>query len=512
MPSRTLIVAVLSFSIMAALAATTVYINFWPDDSYHYVPTAARVFDLPFISQIHGLSDYDLTRINMRAKEALILGISIFQKLLNDNQSLYPNVLLLIVATGISGILIYRIIGTLYGERVGFIAYLLFAFSFWPYLYILQGAHPPLALMFFLLAVWARFPWLSGIFLGLMFFSSPTASLYLPYYLTWCWFKRTQWRQALLIFAGWLVVFLYFTWPDPAGSLTQFSRFLSASQKENHFTTYHDYLSSYFAVPEVFRGGGWVWILKYLWLTMPVMFAGYLLALGYVLKNAFYQRSLILLILLSLSTPLLVETSQVAQFGRNYFPWLIGMILLISYALAKQPVPQTKAKTLLWIFLGSHILFNVWIFSRDIFPSRMATAWIEQWLRKHNVTDVFVYQNHPLNRFLVQVLNNPKYKEKIKFWGIKTIHDADKGYILVPPSTGKNIWQNCAVENFDADPALTDLYKRGPLSKYAAASFKTLASSRVWAQEEEVCSYLDLMLGRITADDRKKGEAYILRR
>ena len=47
-------------------------------------------------------------------------------------------------------------------------------------------------------------------------------------------------------------------------------------------------------------------------------------------------------------------------------------------------------------------------------------------------------------------------------------------------------------------------------NKYVVASFKTMASSRIWNQEEELCTYQDLTLGRITDYDRRKGFAWIL--
>jgi len=43
-----------------------------------------------------------------------------------------------------------------------------------------------------------------------------------------------------------------------------------------------------------------------------------------------------------------------------------------------------------------------------------------------------------------------------------------------------------------------------------AASFKTLAASKIWTQEEGICTYLDLMLGLIKDDDREKGWVYLL--
>src|SRR3989338_11166877 len=94
--------------IVLCLAKSTYYINYWPSDSHNpYIPTAARLFELRFLSQMHELPVNGQLKLTMHGKETLILGIALMQRILNDTQSLYPNVLLLIFATGISSILIY---------------------------------------------------------------------------------------------------------------------------------------------------------------------------------------------------------------------------------------------------------------------------------------------------------------------------------------------------------------------------------------------------------------------
>ena len=149
-----LFVFVFATLIAVLLSWGTYDINFWPTDSYYpYVPTAAKLFDLPYLSKMHDLPTGELTKINMRGKEALILGIAIMQRLLKDTQSLFPNVLLLIVAVYISTILFYYIFKKLFDSSTGLLAAFLFSASFWPYMYVLQGAHQPLVLVNFLFSI-----------------------------------------------------------------------------------------------------------------------------------------------------------------------------------------------------------------------------------------------------------------------------------------------------------------------------------------------------------------------
>lgn len=524
--------------IVLGLAKSTYYINYWPSDSQNpYIPTAARLFELKFLSDMHDVPVSGQLKITMRGKEALILGIAVMQRLLNDTETLYPNVLLLIFATGISAVLIYFIFDRLFNPAIGLVAYILFAGCFWPYLYILQGAHQPLVLMNCLITLWILIKaessllkdWLAGVFLGLMLFSSPTAAIYLPYILGVFVYRtlrpknanslRPIFLSAAAIFTGALMIFLLFTLPDPIENIKGFRRFLQFSQTGNNFNIYYDLLYQYYPIPEGFRGEGIRWIFKYFFLITPILFTGYWLSAGYLLKKSFQKPWLLSVILLTLLPPAAVEISRVAQFGRNYFPWLIGLIFLNCLAIhilskemkrRKTNLAQITFVVILAAFLAGHLLFNARLFFDDVFPSKMATTWVHQWLIKNGHDRIYVYADHPFNKNLVRFLNNPKQKEKITVQEIQSLREAADGLVYLLPVTGKAIYRECRENDFYKDPDLTHLYQSPEFSKYALASFKTFASSKVWTQEEEICTYLDLSLGLITDEDRQKGFAYLL--
>jgi len=531
-----LFAVVLTFLLCGALAAATYYINYWPSDSQNpYVPTAAKLFQLNHISDIHRLPLPGILRINMHGKEALILGIALMQKLLHDPLSLYPNVLLLIIAVGGSAILIYLITSKILDAETGFIAYLLFFFSFWPYIYVLLGAHQPLSLMNFLLAgffllhathrrIYYVF---SGIFLGTMLFSSPTSPLYFPYYLGLLLYHEWPALQkqknfikiamhALFILSGFILAFLFFTFPDPLQSMREYMRFINFSQHGNNFAIYHIYLERFFPASPDFRGAGWIWIIKYFFLIMPVLFSLYWMSAAYLFKIALQKKHLFLILALSISTPCLVEIIKVVQFGRNYFPWVVGILGLVSFSLyeIKHRLSAPSEKKI-WrigiiLILTTHVIFNLTVFLKDIYPSRTVTTHIYNWCRQKDIRQLHAYYNHPLNKNIMQFLNNPKYKNKIKFYGIHHIAEASEGYILIPPITGKTIYVECRYDNFAEDPYLTELFLSGQLQKYVVAAFPTVATSRIWNMEEEICAYRDLILGQVSAADRQKGYAYIL--
>src|SRR6185503_18039729 len=120
-PSRLYLalILVIVFLIILFLSISTFYINYWPTDSENpYLPTAAKLFTLPHLSSMHDLPQMPSLKLTMRCKETLILGIALMQKIFNDYESLYPNVFLLILATGISSVLIYLIIKRLFDSHI----------------------------------------------------------------------------------------------------------------------------------------------------------------------------------------------------------------------------------------------------------------------------------------------------------------------------------------------------------------------------------------------------------
>lgn len=534
-------VLIISTVIAVWLGKTTYYINFWPTDSYYfYIPTAANLFSLPHFSDMHHIPDpKSIGRVNMHGKETLILAIAVMQKILNDEVSLFPNVLVLIIAIYLSSICIFLILKEIFNEQTAFIGFLLFSGCFWPYMYMLQGAHQPLALMFFLLTVlclqqarrYPSFYFAGGICGGFLFFSSPTALIYTPYFLLYFftgnplqrrWPKKKKLVKILMSFLiGTGAVIFLFTWPDPAKVIHDFIQFVTTSQHFNHFNNYRHYISEYLPEPFTFdlprpitfRGAGWVWIFKYFFLIMPVMFAFFLFSVVYLFKLSFQQRSLFVLLLICCSTPLAVETAQVCQFGRNYFSWLPGIIFLLAYTVFLIEATQKNRALLnriIAVGISAHILFNAWLFTTDVLPYRMFSNTVYQWLIRHKIKDLLVYTDHLNHPYTVSILNNPKYKERINFHGIKTIIQPVYGFILIPPASGKTIWKDCAEEDFTGDPFWNELYASPRFHQYTVASFKTLASSRIWLQEEEICTYLDLAKGKISPEDLRKTQLHIL--
>jgi hypothetical protein len=526
---KSYLVVAISLLIAGALILSTKGIRFWPTDSeLAYIPAATQVFSTPFISDLHRST---LLRYNiMHGKETLVVGIAVAQRILNDYESLFPNILVLILAAMGSGILIFLILRRWLNEATAFWGFLFFVTTFWTYQYVIQGAHQPLVMFNFLLTGYAlleangqrRIYICAGIALGLMLFSSPTAAVYFPYLAALYFLGQNQLKgnapliKKLMpipwIMAGTVTIILAFTLPNVGENFRDFLLFLRDSRQGNHFQVIEKLTGEELPL----RGAGAVWIFKYMTLIMPVLFGAYIVSLLYLGKEALKKKSIWIVIALSLSTPVGVELIQVAQFGRNYFSWLIGILLACAYALYHfERTPATPArhrqiwKVLLVVIFGLHGAFNAWAFLGDILPSRMAATYMHDWLIRHP-GEKHAYLLHPHNINTVHVINHPLAKDPIRFNRLASIAQAKDGYIVVPMETGKSIYRNCASPDFREDPELLKLIESGEYQRFVVAGFPTMASSHFWPQEEEYCSYLDLIESGITDRDRDLGYAWIL--
>ncbi|MBU4334261.1 MAG: glycosyltransferase family 39 protein [Candidatus Omnitrophica bacterium] len=529
-------VFIIASIIAVYLSKILFYINCWPTDSCSlYIPAARRLFEPPiYLSQLHNLFETDLTALAMFGKEVLILGTAGFQYILGDWLSLYPNILFLIIVNFIASLMIYYVIKNFFDKHIGFLGFILYATTFWPYQYVLQGAHQPLVFMNFLLAVYfiqtsdRRYfrCFISGLFLGLMYFSSPTATVYMPYYLgIICYYftfklpeidGRKNLFCALSALAGLLLVYIVFTYPYPVLTMEYFLKVVSFSKLKNNFTVFRQANAKHFYAPQMFRGGGIRWIAKYFYLTMPTLFFGYVASLLFLVKQTKHQTKIWIILFFNFCAFAVVELSQVAQFGRNYFSYFFGFIFIICYACFLFFIrKRERTRQLAWVrlmvyFLIVHLVVNSWIFFGDVLPTRLATTKIYNWLIDHDIEQVYVYGDHVYKKNVYDAINNPKQKKKIGFKVISSISDVKDGYILIPPVTGKSIWSNCISEDYTDDGSFNRIYGSNNWKDAVVAEFKAMPSSRIWVQEEEICAYRDLILNQISDLDRSKGNVWIL--
>ncbi len=547
------LVILISVLIGVSLAFATWNINFWPTDTEDYYIEAARNLpNLKYISQMH--ESLDQTRVVwLHGKEGYILTASWMQRLMNDVTTLRPFVVVNIIAVVLSAILIFLIIRNYWGLKVGFICWFLFATSFWPYIYILFAKHQSLGLCFFLVAVgllhlsdrkWGKgFLVLSGLSLCFSIYTSTASSLYLLYYIgALIWQVYTAQHKEgdpefffSFLFAGFLslvgfsLAFIYFNYPNIVYNVKSYLEYVEISGQYNHFFYNQPVLQQWISTyPMNNVRGGWLWVFKYFFLIMPVVFPVFLLCHIYLIRKCIQQRSqrlwfgTVAILGLGWSSPILAQLRGVAQYGANYFPSFVGIIVVIGYSIFvylslydPQSLKDSKSywttKIVGTSILIFHVILNNYVFLSDIYPTRMVTTFLSNAIEKLGVQEIYTYRRHPQRKNVVDYLN-PGLVKKLKFIAINHIYEPTQGYILVPPITGNSIYIAATSDynDFDQDIFLNELVHKGNMNDYAVASFKTLAASRIWPQEEEILSYRYLILNQLSADIMEKGKVWLL--
>jgi len=314
--------------------------------------------------------------------------------------------------------------------------------------------------------------------------------------------------------------------PHLIANLKYYWEYVQISGKYNHFFYNQRVLEQWFPAHELKTRGGWLWIIRYFCLIMPVVLPLFFASIIYLCSMSRKKRGLrpifgiLTLIVLSWSAPILAEIRQVAQYGANYFPSFLGILMLMGVAIYVLLTHQwnqlsVKLKRIIigaGVFLGFlQVVVNGYWFLTDIYPTRMVTTILSKKIERLNVRRIYTYRRHPYRKNLVDNLS-PSLFKKVEVVHFDFLPKVTDGYVLIPPITGDAIY-NAATSfytDFDEDIYLNELRRKGNFKDYVVTSYKTLASSQIWPHEEEVLSYRYLILGQWSKDFIEEGRVWLL--
>jgi len=549
------LVSVISLLITIILICATWDINFWPTDAkYFYFEPTVQVPNLKYISQIHETFDQDRVRW-LHGKEMFIISASIVQRILRDFETLRPFIIVCLFAVCFSSILVFLIAKNYWGQKPAFLCYFLVTFSFWPYIYVLFAKHQPLGMMFFLLSYYfmqiSDRSWrgyilnvLSGGCLCIALFSSSIAIVYFPFYIIgffrhfYVSYKKESQKgksikhafySVIAILLGFAALFIYFNYPNIIHNVKSYIEYVGISSEFSHFVYNQRVLQQWIPIHLGNVRGGWLWVFKYFFLVMPVLFPFFILCNLFLVGRLFFKKSCtrktvfttIGIILLSWSQPLFAEIPKVSQYGANYFASFLGVVFLLGYAsyvfkkekfMERLALPVRRILSVFLLILAVLYLgTNLYVFCTDIYPARMASTFLSRAIEDLNVKEVYTYRMHsqktPFTEFL-----SPSLLKKITIKEINSIQEVNDGYVIIPPVTGDSIFVAATgfYNDYDKDIFLSELIRKENIDDYSVASFKTLAGSRIWPNEEEVLSYRFLILNHFNEDIVKKGKVWLL--
>ncbi|OGX50231.1 MAG: hypothetical protein A3G88_05465 [Omnitrophica WOR_2 bacterium RIFCSPLOWO2_12_FULL_63_16] len=330
-----------------------------------------------------------------------------------------------------------------------------------------------------------------------------------------------------LILTGFCLAVLFFAAPDVVWNVKGYLSYWQAAARWTHYPLYKEFFAT---VGRTIRPGemrlGPRWLLPFFWRTVPFHLVAYLLSLGtmlYVMCSAGREPYDVWetagIALLSLSPILYGELTHSPQCSRPYFPALLGILLAIGHAgfLVEQRLPP-EARLAWWggavALAGISAGWNLWVFLTDLWPARMAATWLNEALKSRGIHAFSTYDT-PYNKSFLGVWP-PQLREQFEIRYLRTLREVADGYVVVPSTSSKSFdmsTDDWAITHgdFDVDPELNRLLESKAIARYAVASFKTVASSRMWVQEHDVTSYRDLILKEVGELDRRwRGRAWIL--
>ncbi|MBI4354237.1 MAG: hypothetical protein HY595_03270 [Candidatus Omnitrophica bacterium] len=330
-----------------------------------------------------------------------------------------------------------------------------------------------------------------------------------------------------LLFVGIGLAALFFTAPNVVWNLKGYLGYWQAAQRWTHYPLYREFFAS---VGRILRPGemrvGLRWLWPFFWRTLPFHVAAYGVSMATIVTTVGLGGGephevvgAALLGLLSLSPIVYAELTQSPQCSRTYFPSLVGFLLAVGYAGALAAARFPLGVRGVWwggmvglVALG--VGWNVWIFVTDVWPARMASTWLHRTLERMAIRSFATYDTS-YNQGFIGVWP-PRVRERFQIRYVRTLGEVTEGYVVVPSTSAKGFDMSTdrdaiARGDFADDPELNRLFASKTIDRYAVASFKTIASSRMWIHEHDVTSYRDLILRQVGEMDRRwRGRLWVL--
>ena len=299
----------------------------------------------------------------------------------------------------------------------------------------------------------------------------------------------------------------------------------------SHFHSYPDQVAIFGKeLPEGFRGEGLVWVPRFFWRVVPVVFVLYILSFLAVVYDAFTGNQfanvfLALIYVISITfvslLPLIVsELTSSLQVGKAYFPSLIGFLVMLGFGsdVVFKNLEGNESATALFVALIASAILLQWgqsliSYFTDVLPARMGATRLRSELRSHSVKTFYTYDNSYNDSFVKSMIYSYPGEFEVKY--IDSIDEVREGVIVIPGTSAKSESmesQQFSIlhGDFRGDEALNKLYENRDIEKLADSKIRTRGCSRSFVLETEVTGYRDLILKQVGEYDRWIAHGWIL--
>ncbi len=337
-------------------------------------------------------------------------------------------------------------------------------------------------------------------------------------------FNMINFSYLLPILGGFLVSLVLLTVPDIKKGIKNYLSYflgpmLGQGGMKYHFKIYVDFFAKRgIRVNRTTRGAGPKWVPLILLRMAPFHLIIFLVSvlLAFILLNT-NSISVFLILAASLLPIIWSEITGAAQIGRTYSPALIGMLIFIGYT--AHSIQLTYGMEIYWLLFWVSVIpaatWNIYIFSSDIYPARMAIPNLIVILRKLGIKEFYTYQTN-YNNALTNAINPGVAKQfTIRYMNNLEELKNKNAWIIIPGTSSKAINMESEMEGIDngdfaKDPLLNKLIETREIENIAEKRLKTFGTSRYWVHESEVTSYRDLILHDVRKEDIFRGYAWLL--
>lgn len=312
---------------------------------------------------------------------------------------------------------------------------------------------------------------------------------------------------------GFLLLFLIFTLPNIKLNTKNYLRHILSPARKTRFEKYMGYFAKRgMNIPADFRAPLLQWLPRVSWRIAPfqtLLLAGFFFI---TFSSPVNFISKIFILLTSLLPVLWGELTQSTRSLRTYGPSLMGILVFLGYSSAHLAWPHLWAYLIIATgIIGTH---QIWLFFTDVYPARLAISNLIAELDKRNIREFYTYEtsyNDPLAN-AINLERPPDKKYKINY--MEKLDEIKNGWIVIPPTNSKSISMECVPEamsgDYTKDPKLNELLATRKIERLATAKFKTFSSSKIWPQEADVATYMDLILKEVGDNERFRGYAWLI--
>ena len=314
------------------------------------------------------------------------------------------------------------------------------------------------------------------------------------------------WSYLLPLLSGFILLFLILTLPNIKLNTKNYLRHILSPARKTRFEKYIQYFARRgMNVTADFRAPLIQWLPNVAWRIAPLQTLLLMGMLLLILSDPTDFALKILILLISLSPILWGELTRSVHSLRTFSPALMGILLFLGFAFSRSEPHLQIYLIIAIIIIGIH---QMWLLLTDIYPSRMAISNLIDTLNKYNIQEFYTY-NTTFNDSFANIISK---KYKINY--INSLSDVNGGWIIVPPTNSMSISMEGTPEamagDYTKDPELNELLATKKIEKLATAKFKTFSSSKIWPQEADVSTYMDLILKEVDDAKRFRGYAWLL--